>query len=220
ITTVQPAAVVIDQFTLVDPVSDQVFSRPRGSTGDRDLVTTQDLPATQNPTTQSPTTQDPTTQQNPTAQSPTTTPDTGPGTNPGFVCLGGNDCDPGGGPNVPAPSTNQQPSPTTGSPQPVSSGGPTFVYPQDGQTLSASGAYLFKVHPTAGASGYLFGFFQNETMVWENYRDEGSLSGTEYGIHPGTQAHSSILPGALQVWVRALVNGQWTDATIISITIT
>jgi hypothetical protein len=95
--------------------------------------------------------------------------------------------------------------------------GPTFVYPVNGQHLGYDGWFLFKVSPVDGASGYLYGFFQNGTMVWENYRDEHTLSGTEYGIAPGSAGHSAIQPGALQVWVRGLVNGQWTDATIINI---
>ncbi|HEU4325875.1 MAG TPA: hypothetical protein VFS21_22235 [Roseiflexaceae bacterium] len=101
--------------------------------------------------------------------------------------------------------------------QPVAAAapGPSFVYPSNGQTLDYAGSYLFKVNPVPGASGYLWGFFQNGVMVWENYRDEGRLSGTEYGIHPGTFAHSRFARGWTQVWCRALVNGQWTDATVI-----
>lgn len=54
-------------------------------------------------------------------------------------------------------------------------------------------------------------------MIWENYRDEGTLSGNEYGIHPGSVAHSKFTPGDVEVWVRASINGQWTDATVITI---
>jgi hypothetical protein len=97
--------------------------------------------------------------------------------------------------------------------------GPTFVYPTDGQTLGY-GSFLFKVNPVDGASGYLYGFFQNGNAVWENYHNEHTLSGTEYGISAGSPGHRAIQPGALQVWVRALVDGQWTDATIININIT
>ena len=95
--------------------------------------------------------------------------------------------------------------------------GPTFDYPQDGQTLDYPGTYLFRVHPVADAQGYLWGFFQNGVMVWENLRDEGHLSSNEYGIWPGTTAHDKFSVGAVQVWVRAWVNGEWTDATIITI---
>ena len=101
--------------------------------------------------------------------------------------------------------------------QAVAFSGPTFVYPAEGQRLDYNGSFLFKVNPVNGASGYLYGFFQNGFMVWENYRDEHKLSGTEYGIDPGTPAHFAIQSGALQVWARGLVNGQWTDATIINI---
>ena len=94
---------------------------------------------------------------------------------------------------------------------------PVFVYPVDGQTLDYEGSYLFKVKRIAVAESYLWGFFQDGVMVWENYRDEGTLSGNEYGIHPGSLAHSKFVPGDVEVWVRASINGQWTDATVITI---
>jgi len=76
---------------------------------------------------------------------------------------------------------------------------------------------LFKVKAIPSAEGFLWGFFQNGVMVWENYRDEGTLSGNEYGIHPGSIAHSKFAHGDVEVWVRASINGQWTDATVITI---
>ena len=96
-------------------------------------------------------------------------------------------------------------------------GGPVFDYPVDGQTLDFEGWYLFRVHPIPSAQGYLWGFFQNGVMVWENYRDEGTLSGNEYAIQPGTVAHSRFVPGDVEVWVRGWVDNQWTDATVITI---
>src|SRR5436190_17455819 len=92
--------------------------------------------------------------------------------------------------------------------------GPTMVSPSDGQTLNYNDDFSVHVEPVAGASGYLYGFFQNSTMVWENYANERHLSGTEYTIAVNTPAHAAIKPGALQIWARALVNGAWTDATI------
>jgi hypothetical protein len=94
---------------------------------------------------------------------------------------------------------------------------PSHVYPTKGQNLDYDGAYMLKVTAVSGASGYLFGFFQGGAMVWENYRDEGALSGTAYAIWPGTEAHSQFRIGAVDVWVRALVGGQWTEARIITI---
>lgn len=94
---------------------------------------------------------------------------------------------------------------------------PVFVYPVNGQTLDYEGSYLFKVKPIPSAEGFLWRFFQSGVMVWENFRDEGTLSGEEYGIHPGTEAHSRFVPGPVEVWVRAWVNGAWTDATVITI---
>jgi len=94
---------------------------------------------------------------------------------------------------------------------------PTVISPTDGQTLRYSGTYAFNVSPVDGATGYLWGFFQDGQMVWENYRDERKLSGTEYRIQPGSPAHGRFHAGEVQVWVRAMVNGRWTDATIITI---
>ena len=94
---------------------------------------------------------------------------------------------------------------------------PIFEYPVDGQTLEYERWYLFKVQPVANAEGYLWGFFQNGIMVWENLRDEHTLSSNEYAIGEGSLAHSKFVVGDAQVWVRASVNGQWTDAAIITI---
>jgi hypothetical protein len=100
--------------------------------------------------------------------------------------------------------------------------GPQFVYPVNDQTLDYEGAYLFKVSPIANAQGYLFGFFQKDEnqmyrMVWENWRDDHTLSNTEYGIQMTTPAHDAFVVGDVQVSVRAQVAGQWTNATIITI---
>jgi hypothetical protein len=91
------------------------------------------------------------------------------------------------------------------------------VYPENGQSLDYEGACLFKVKPFPGASEYLWGFFQGGKMVWENYADERKLSGTEYSIQPGTSAHKRFVKGDVDVWVRGLVDGEWTNATIITI---
>ena len=93
----------------------------------------------------------------------------------------------------------------------------SFVYPVDGQTLDYGNSYLFKATPIEGADGYLWGFFQDGNMIWENMRDEGTLSGTEYGISEGSLAHSKFMPGYVKVWVRASVNGAWTEPTVITI---
>lgn len=94
---------------------------------------------------------------------------------------------------------------------------PIFVYPVDGQTLDYAGDWLFKVEPMANAQGFLWGFFQNGEMVWENLRDEGQLSGNEYAILAGSEAHSRFLPGDVEVWIRASIGDQWTQATVITI---
>lgn len=94
---------------------------------------------------------------------------------------------------------------------------PVFDYPINEQTLDYEGDYLFRVEPVSGATNYLWGFFQENMMVWENFRDEHSLSPNEYGIMVDTQAHTKFKPGMVKVSVRALIKGDWTDATVITI---
>jgi hypothetical protein len=123
----------------------------------------------------------------------------------------------GGTGNTPAPSvTPTQPGGNqTGSAGP----GPVMISPTDGQVLDSRNDYVFRVRAVKGATGYLYGFNQNATWVWENYHNEHVLSGTEYIMSVGSPAHAAIGLGSLQVWIRALVNGQWTDATIINVTV-
>jgi hypothetical protein len=93
-----------------------------------------------------------------------------------------------------------------------------FVYPQDGQVLDYEGSYIFEVTPRADAEGYLWGFFQNGVMVWENMANEGVLSGTTYAIEEGTFAHTQFSPGYTEVWVRPMLGGGIpTDAIVIGI---
>jgi hypothetical protein len=94
---------------------------------------------------------------------------------------------------------------------------PIFIYPVDGQTLNYAGDWLFKVEPMANAQGFLWGFFQNGEMVWENLTDEGTLSSNEYGIFEGSVAHSKFVQGIVEVWVRASIDNEWTEAAIITI---
>lgn len=96
---------------------------------------------------------------------------------------------------------------------------PTMVYPQNRQILDLEGAYMFKVNPVPGASGYLFGFFQDGKMVFENYRDLHTLSSTEFAIWENMPAHNKFHAGNVDVYIRALVNGRWTDARVITITL-
>jgi hypothetical protein len=94
---------------------------------------------------------------------------------------------------------------------------PVFEYPLDGQVLDYDGWYLFKVQPIPDAQGYLWSFYQGGVLVWENQRDEGSLSSDNYGISPTSAAHSKFAPGSVQVWVRAKINNEWTGTRIITI---
>jgi hypothetical protein len=85
------------------------------------------------------------------------------------------------------------------------------------QLVDYNSSYLFKIAPITGANGYLWGFFQNGVLVWENNRDEGKFSENEYSIMEGSVAHSKFKPGNVEVWVRANVAGQWTEPIIITI---
>lgn len=97
---------------------------------------------------------------------------------------------------------------------------PEMVYPQDGQALDLEGAYMFKVKPITGASGYLFGFFQNGAMIFENQRDNKTLSSDgEFAIWESDPAHVKFQLGTVKVMIRALVNNSWTDAREITITL-
>jgi hypothetical protein len=105
----------------------------------------------------------------------------------------------------------------------VAEPGPGFIYPSDGSNHNHGQLLQINVTSVSNATGYLFGFFQGGEMVWENYRDEGKLSNTNYEIPEGSPAwqkfHKGVAGGAaeVEVWARALVNGEWTDATIIRI---
>jgi hypothetical protein len=56
-------------------------------------------------------------------------------------------------------------------------------------------------------------------MVWENYADERKLSGATCIIKTGSTAAGRLTPGPMDIWIRGLVQGQWTDATIVSVTL-
>lgn len=99
----------------------------------------------------------------------------------------------------------------------VMAGAPEMVYPQDGQVLDLEGSYIFRVKPVAGASGYLFGLFQNGIMVYENYRDTGYLNGTDFALWESNPAHNKFKTGEVKVMIRAMINNQWTDAREITI---
>lgn len=95
---------------------------------------------------------------------------------------------------------------------------PEMIYPQNGQTLDLEGAYMFKVTKVEGASGYLFGLFQNGEMIYENYRDAKTLSSNgEFALWESNPAHAKFKIGEVKVMIRALVNNKWTDAREITI---
>ena len=103
-------------------------------------------------------------------------------------------------------------------PAPTVSAAPEMVYPVDGQVLDLEGAYMFKVKPVSGATGYLFGLFQSGEMVYENYRDTRTLSSNgEFALWQTNPGHAKFHVGDVKVMIRALVNNQWTDAREITI---
>ncbi len=94
---------------------------------------------------------------------------------------------------------------------------PVFEYPVDGQTLKFDGSWLFKIKPMIDAQEFMFGFFQNNELVWENMRDEGTASGNEYVLLQGSPAQNKFVPGEVEVWVRVWKNDTWSEATVITI---
>lgn len=96
---------------------------------------------------------------------------------------------------------------------------PQMIYPQDGQMIDLEGAYMFKVKPVEGASGYLFGLFQGGEMVYENWRDGKFLSSTEFALWENNSFHAKFRAGQIKVMIRALVNNKWTEAREIYITL-
>lgn len=113
-----------------------------------------------------------------------------------------------------APPVTPIPSPNTQ----VSYQAPEMVYPKDGQVLDLEGAYMFKVKPVSSASGYLFGLFQDQVMVYENYRDHRILSSNgEFAVWESNPYHNKFHKGELKVMVRTLINGQWSDAREITV---
>jgi hypothetical protein len=106
----------------------------------------------------------------------------------------------------------------TRTPTPITSlGAPSMVYPADGQSLDLEGAYMFKVNPVQGATGYLYGFFQDGNMIYENWRDNKTLGWTEFAVWESNSYHSKFKTGPVKVMIRALVNNQWTEAREITI---
>jgi len=94
---------------------------------------------------------------------------------------------------------------------------PVFEYPATNQTMAYEKDYTFQVQPIPYAGGFLWGFSQNDALIWENFRDTGKLDGNIYNIPQDSLAHTKFQPGNVDVIVRAQINGQWTDATIITI---
>jgi hypothetical protein len=97
---------------------------------------------------------------------------------------------------------------------------PLLISPKEGQDISYAGDWIFNIQPSPYyADSYLWGFFQNGVLVWENLRDEKKLSGTQYTISSTSLAHSKFAPGKLTVVVRAQIGRIWTPANQITVTL-
>jgi Cutinase len=95
--------------------------------------------------------------------------------------------------------------------------GPQLLEPAAGATLSNAAPMVFRVRPVDASQGYLWGFFRDGKPLWENYANERTLSGPEYRIEPGSAAANAIGSGPVRIWVRALIDNQWTDATLVDV---
>jgi len=108
--------------------------------------------------------------------------------------------------------------------------GPQWITPHDGDTVPYLNDLVFQVQPVDNSVGYLYGFFENGEMVWENYANEGHLDGTQYVLKKGSRGHHALGSGAqwrvswpLQIWVRGYIHQgsqyHWTEASIINVTL-
>jgi peptidoglycan hydrolase-like protein with peptidoglycan-binding domain len=84
------------------------------------------------------------------------------------------------------------------------------------------------IQPYPGATGYLVGFIKGGNLIFENYRDmTRDIAKTTVAGPNGTQifrvpdAKKSLFTAGndWQIWIRALVKNQWTDATVIPLEI-
>ena len=86
--------------------------------------------------------------------------------------------------------------------------------PVDGQTLSYGDPnwYSFTAKPLSGATKYQYQFFQNGVLVTTKESSDGVL-----WLGPPDPEYSLLKMGEVTVEVRALVSGEWTAATSITI---
>jgi hypothetical protein len=109
--------------------------------------------------------------------------------------------------------------------------GPPWITPHNGDTIPFPNDLYFQVGAIPRSVGYLYGFFENGTAVWENWANEHHLDGTTYPLPLGSPGHRALGSGArgqvswpLQIWVRGYIddgggNYHWSDADIINVTL-
>ena len=118
-------------------------------------------------------------------------------------------------------AVTQQPEPVRAA-QPTPSapagaeGRPVFLYPADKQIVGDRFPWQFKVQPIANAQEFSWSVFQHGRMLSEQIKR--GTKGNEFEISPGGRAYSQIDVGdPIEVRVRALIAGKWTDPTIITV---
>lgn len=86
------------------------------------------------------------------------------------------------------------------------------------EIIDVNTTYKFQVEPVDGATGYLWQFVQEGTVIWQlNPGEPEAASASTYEIPADSTAHDSFAPGHLEVWVRALVdNDSWTPFVFMS----
>jgi hypothetical protein len=93
---------------------------------------------------------------------------------------------------------------------------PVFLYPADKQIIGDKAPWRFRVQLMPIAEGFSWSIFQNGRKVSE--RIKRGTKGNEFEINPGDVNHSQIVVAdPIEVRVRALVWGEWTDPTIITV---
>lgn len=116
-------------------------------------------------------------------------------------------------------------------PQDPKERGPSWISPRPAATIPYPDDLVFEVTPIPGAREYLFGFFENDRPVWENYANDRRLDGPTYVLPYGSPGHRALGEGAggrtswpLQLWVRGYIHDggdryHWSEASVIDVTL-
>ncbi|MPM41183.1 hypothetical protein SDC9_87833 [bioreactor metagenome] len=87
-----------------------------------------------------------------------------------------------------------------------------FVYPVNGQTIDYVGSWLFMVRPISCSQNYLWSFYQNDTLIFQQE------SNNEFGVAPYSKDWNKFAAGYIKVSVQYKQNdGTLSNPTTISL---